>query len=72
MDSVNIRENLKTQIDTVPIELVDKLRAFLAFQMNSVNLFENDTEYLNAVPGMADKIIEGMHTPLSECFEDLE
>ncbi|MBQ7190653.1 MAG: type II toxin-antitoxin system Phd/YefM family antitoxin [Kiritimatiellae bacterium] len=28
--------------------------------------------YLNGVPGLADSIIAGMKTPISECAEDLE
>jgi len=32
--------------------------------------YDNDTDYLNAIPGMAEKLIEGMNTPLSEC-EDI-
>jgi hypothetical protein len=29
--------------------------------------YDNDTDYLNAIPGMAEKIIDGHNTPLSEC-----
>jgi len=29
--------------------------------------YGNDTDYLNAIPGMAEKIIAGKNTPLSEC-----
>jgi hypothetical protein len=31
------------------------------------NDFDNDTDYLSAIPGMAEKIIDGGNTPLSEC-----
>ncbi|MDR0857503.1 MAG: hypothetical protein LBN97_00540 [Oscillospiraceae bacterium] len=72
MNNADSREYLKKQIDTVPMELVNQVRTFLAFQMNKLGMFENDTDYLNAVPGMAEKIVEGLNTPLSECFEDLE
>ena len=27
-----------------------------------------ETLYLNSIPGMAESIIEGMNTPLSECY----
>ncbi len=27
----------------------------------------DDTEYLMSIPGMADKIKDGMNTPISEC-----
>jgi hypothetical protein len=29
--------------------------------------YDNDTDYLNAIPGMMESIIEGCNTPLSEC-----
>ena len=29
--------------------------------------FDNDTDYLMSVPGMADKIKGGLNTPLTEC-----
>lgn len=32
----------------------------------------NETLYLLSVPGMREKLIEGMNTPLSECLEDPE
>ena len=31
------------------------------------NDYDNDTDYLNAIPGMREKIIAGLNTPLSEC-----
>lgn len=30
----------------------------------------NETLYLLSVPGMREKLIEGMNTPLEECVED--
>jgi hypothetical protein len=30
-------------------------------------MYDNDTDYLNSIPGMTDIIKAGMHTPLSEC-----
>jgi hypothetical protein len=29
--------------------------------------YDNDTDYLCAIPGMAERLIKGMNTPLSEC-----
>ncbi|MDR2693616.1 MAG: hypothetical protein LBB74_05310 [Chitinispirillales bacterium] len=29
--------------------------------------YDNDTNYLCAIPGMAERLIKGMNTPLSEC-----
>jgi uncharacterized membrane protein YpjA len=30
----------------------------------------NDTEYLLSIPGMREKIIEGLRTPIEECSEE--
>jgi len=30
--------------------------------------YDNDTDYLNAIPGMAEKLLAGHNTPLSECI----
>jgi hypothetical protein len=32
--------------------------------------YDNDTDYLNAIPGMAESIISSMNAPMSE-FEDI-
>lgn len=32
----------------------------------------NDTEYLSSIPGMKEKIIAGINTPLEECVVDAE
>jgi hypothetical protein len=32
--------------------------------------YDNDTDYLNAIPGMAESIIRSMKAPMSE-FEDI-
>lgn len=29
-----------------------------------------ETLYLNSIPGMADTIVEGLNTPISECIAD--
>ena len=45
---------------------------------NAVIISEEDynglmeTLYLNSIPGMKEKIIEGMNTPLDECISDNE
>ena len=69
------REYVKMQIDYLPeFELDGILRAINAAKLKLVSagidpglLFRNDSEYLSAVPGMTESIIEGMNTPLSEC-----
>ena len=61
------RDYLKTQIDTLPEDVVEKVIEFISFQKFIIGMYDNDTDYLNSVPGMADKIKAGMNTPLSEC-----
>ena len=61
------RDYVKIQIDTLPDEVIEKIIEFISFQKFTIGIYDNDTDYLCSVPGMADKIKEGMNTPLSEC-----
>ena len=61
------REYVKTQIDTLPDDVIEKVIEFISFQKFSIGMFDNDTDYLSSIPGMVDKIKAGMNTPLSEC-----
>ena len=61
------REYAKTQIDALPDNVVEKVLEFIAFQKFSLDLFDNDTDYLASIPGMDEKIKAGLNTPLSEC-----
>ena len=61
------REYIKTQIDTLPDGALEKVIEFITFQRFTLGLYDNDTDYLLSVPGMADKIKDGLKTPLSEC-----
>ena len=66
------KELLMTQIDSLPDSVVEKVLEFISFQRYSLGLFENDSDYLSSIPGMAESIVQGMTTPISECFETLE
>jgi hypothetical protein len=61
------RDYAKTQIDTLPDDIIEKVIEFISFQKYTIGMFDNDTDYLKSIPGMADKIKAGMSTPLSEC-----
>ena len=61
------RDYVKTQIDILPEDVVEKVIEFISFQKFNIGMYDNDTEYLCSIPGMTDKIKEGMNTPLSEC-----
>ena len=61
------REYIKTQADVLPDGVLDKVVEFITFQKFTLGLYDNDTDYLTSVPGMADIIKDGLNTPLSEC-----
>jgi len=60
------REALKRDIDLLPKEALVDLQKYILMQKFYFNAFDNDTGYLNSIPGMAEKIITGMQEPLSE------
>ncbi len=63
------REYVKGQIDVLPDSVIEKIREFILFQRYSLGIFDNDTDYLNTIPGMAESIRRGIETPLSECLD---
>jgi len=67
VNNVTTREYIKTQIDMLPDEALEKVNEFIMFQRFALGLYDNDTDYLMSVPGMADVIKDGLETPLSEC-----
>ena len=69
---MNRKELLITQINSLPDSVIDKVMEFVSFQRYSLGLFDNDTDYLNSIPGMAESIVQGMNMPIHECFETLE
>jgi hypothetical protein len=71
-EEMNNREYLKMQIDELPDHIIEQIQEYVSFQRFSLGLFENDTDYLNAIPGMSEIIMKGLKTPVSECFGDLE
>ncbi|MCL2088479.1 MAG: hypothetical protein FWH14_03260 [Oscillospiraceae bacterium] len=63
------RDYMKSQIDVLPENILEKLQEYIIFQRFNIGLFDNDTDYLESIPGMAESIRIGMNTPISECFE---
>ena len=62
------REYMKTQADTLPEQVIEKVLEFISFQKFSLNLPYSDQDYLESIPAMNDIIKEGLATPLSECI----
>jgi hypothetical protein len=61
------RDYVKKQIDTLPDGAIERLLEFISFQKYSLGLYDDDTDYLLSVPGMAEKIQSGFNTPLADC-----
>ena len=61
------REYIDEQLDTLPENVIEKIAEFIRSQRFTLGLYDNDTDYLNSIPGMADTIKDGLHTPLSDC-----
>jgi len=65
---MNAREYVKSQIDTLPDNIIEKIQEFIDFQRFSLGQYDSDDDYLAALPGMTESIKEGLATPLSECI----
>ncbi len=42
------------------------MQEFISFQLYSMGLLENDTEYLQSIPGMVDSIKAAASEPLAD------
>ena len=58
---------VKTQIDTLPVSALDKVVDFIMYQRFINGLYGDETDYVMSLTGMAEKLKEGINTPLSEC-----
>ena len=65
---MTIREQVKKEIDVLPDEVIQQIQDFVAFQMYRLGMYEDDTAYLNAIPGMMESIQDGIKTPMSDCM----
>ena len=66
------KEYIIEQINTLPPAALDRLADFIAYQKFTFGMYDDDTAYLNSIPGMAEKIKQGIDTPLSECKDITE
>ncbi|MDR0675818.1 MAG: type II toxin-antitoxin system RelB/DinJ family antitoxin [Elusimicrobiota bacterium] len=72
----NIKKNVDTTLSKLGISIAEAINIFfykiileqaIPFSLNIPNKkYKNDTEYLESIPGMMEKIIEGMNTPSAE------
>ena len=61
------RQELQQIIDTWPDNRVTALLDYAKSLEHNAGEYDNDTDYLMSIPGMADKIKAGLNTPLSDC-----
>jgi hypothetical protein len=66
------REYVKTQIDALPDSVIEKVQEFIAYQKFSLGIFESDTDYLTAIPGMVESIKAAADEPLIDCISVAE
>ena len=76
MNAAAARQNLYKVIDDVitteePTFITSKKGNVVILSERDYNAI-NETLYLLSIPGMREKLIEGVNTPLSECVEDPE
>ena len=62
------RDYVRTQVETLPDSIIDKLQDFIAYQRFSLGLFDSDTDYLTAIPGMVESIKAAAAEPLEDCI----
>ena len=76
MNAAAARQNLYKVIDDVitteePTFITSKKGNVVILSERDYNAI-NETLYLLSIPGMREKLIEGINTPSSECVEDPE
>ena len=59
------RDYVKMQIDTLPDDVIKKIMAFIIYQKFALGIYDNDTDYLTAIPGMVESIKSAAAEPLS-------
>ena len=71
VETMSSRDFIKSQIDTLPDSVLDKIQEFISFQRYSLGIFDSDDDYLASIPGMTESIREGRATPISECLDSV-
>ena len=50
------RDYVRAQIECLPDSVIIKLHEFIAYQRFVQGLYDNDTDYLTAIPGMVESL----------------
>jgi len=65
-----LQEKIQTEISLLPLEFQKEVLDFILFLQARAKQ-ESDTDYLSENPEVKQAIIDGLHTPLSECSEQI-
>jgi len=66
------REYVKGQIEALPEAIIERIQEYISFQRYSMGLFENDTAYLQSIPGMVESIKAAAAEPLEDGIDASE
>jgi hypothetical protein len=66
-----LQEKIRVEISVLPLEFQKEVLDFILFLQERAKQ-ESDTIYLSENHEVKQAIIDGLHTPLSECSEKLE
>ena len=66
------REYVMAQVETLPDNITEELQDFIAYQKFALGLFDNDTDYLSAMPGMVASIRAAAAEPLADGMDASE
>ena len=66
-----VQEKIAILADKLPEKYQEAVLDFIEFLISRVE-WENDTEYLNSIPGMAQKIIDASKMPIESCDTTLD
>ena len=65
-----LQEKIYQEVNTLPLTSQKEVLNFVLFLKNSINT-ETDSDYLSKNLKIKQAIIDGLHTPLDECSDDL-
>ena len=69
MSAIAKKMYLISEIDNLPEEVLGEIIDYVGYIKLKKGMYENDTEYLESIPGMIESIKEGMKEKVSDCVD---
>ena len=60
------RASIIKDINSLPDDVLNHVQNYIAFLKFNYNLYDNDTDYINSIPGLTKKILDSVNSPKSE------